>query len=729
MGIARRPPSLSNTRSVLQVLQSLRDGVTTVAEVPTPAPGANQLLVRTVATVISAGTERMLVDFGRANWIEKARSQPDKVRQVFDKVRTDGLAPTLDSIRAKLDQPIPLGYCQAGIVEAVGRSVTGFAAGDRVVTNGPHAEFVRVAPTLAARIPDGVAFEHAAFTPLAAIALQGIRLAAPTLGETFVVYGLGLIGQLAVQLCRAAGCRVVGIDRSADRVRDAVAAGALGVVAADGVDVPAAVLAVTGGVGADAVLLTLAADSDEPMHLAATMSRKRGRIVLVGVTGLALQRDDFFKKELTFQVSCSYGPGRYDSVHEESGVDYPLPYVRWTEGRNFEAVLQLMADGRLSPAALVSHQLPIADAATAYDLVASGQGGLGIVLQYPERPSAADRTIHVNAVSVAAGTGTARVGMLGAGGFSAKVLIPAFRAAGASLEVVASSAGVTAATAARQHGFARATTDTATVCADPAVDCIVVATRHDSHARWALAALGAGKHIFVEKPLALRETEVTAIGDAARAADRLVCVGFNRRFARDVQSLRRVLASRTGPAQVIITVNAGALPAGHWTLDPEIGGGRLVGEACHFIDLGRFLVASPIHGATVAVARRGGVAIEDIASIQLTHDDGSLVTVHYLANGHRSFPKERVEVFFDGQVVRLDNLRRVESWGVEMERPGVLSGQDKGHAALVAAFVAAVRDGGPAPIPLDEVLEVSGWSARIADVARAGGGPVTRTPA
>ncbi|MES3032827.1 MAG: bi-domain-containing oxidoreductase [Gemmatimonadota bacterium] len=714
---------------MLQVLQSLRDGVTTVAEVPTPAAGTGQLLVRTAATVISAGTERMLVDFGRANWLDKARSQPDKVRQVLDKVRTDGVGPTMDSIRAKLDQPIALGYCQAGVVEAIGRNVQGYSVGDRVVTNGAHAEFVRVATTLAARIPDGVSFEHAAFTPLAAIALQGLRLAAPTLGETFVVYGLGLIGQLAVQLCRAAGCRVIGVDRSPERVRLAEASGALGVVAADGVDVAAAVVALTpGGVGADAVLLTLAADSDEPVHNAAVMSRKRGRVVLVGVTGLNLRRDDFFKKELSFQVSCSYGPGRYDADHEERGIDYPLPYVRWTEGRNFDAVLQLMADGRMSPAALVSHQLPIASAAEAYDLVASGQGGLGIVLQYPERDAAAARTVTLRAPSVA-GVGVARVGVIGAGGFAAKVLIPALRTAGATMEIVASSAGVTAATAAQQQGFARATTDAGSVCIDPGVDFVVIATRHDTHAQLALAALNAGKHVFVEKPLALRESDVAAIGEVARRESRMVCVGFNRRSARDVVALRKVLVRRSGPAHLILTVNAGALPADHWTQDPHVGGGRIVGEACHFIDLGRHLVGSPIAAAHVAVARRGGVVIDDIATIQLTHEDGSLVTVHYLANGHRSFPKERVEAFFDGQVVRLDNLRRVEGWGADVSRPGVMAAQDKGHAALIAAFVSAVRDGGSAPIALDEVLEVSRWSIRIAEVARGGGGVVAASSA
>lgn len=710
---------------MLQVLQSLRDGATTVAEVPTPVAGAQSLLVRTVATVISAGTERMLVDFGRSSWIDKARSQPDKVRQVLDKMRTDGIGPTLDSVRAKLDQPLVLGYCQAGVVVEVGRGVQGFAPGDHVVTNGPHAEFVRVAPTLAARIPEGVSFEHAAFTPLAAIALQGIRLAAPTLGETVVVYGLGLIGQLAVQLCRAAGCRVVGIDRSPERVGLAREAGALGVEAGDGVDVAAAVLTHTGGVGADAVLLTLAADSDEPVHHAATMSRKRGRIVLVGVTGLALRRDDFYRKELSLQVSCSYGPGRYDAEHEERGIDYPLPFVRWTEGRNFDAVLHLMSDGRVSPASLVSHRLPVSKAEQAYDLVASGQGGLGIVLEYPEREGAAARMI-----SVAAATGNApvteraRVGMLGAGGFGGKVLVPALKAAGAQLELIASSAGVNAATAASQHGFARATTDAAALCADPAVDFVVVATRHDSHAQWVKAALAAGKHVFVEKPLALREEDVDAIGEAALAAGRMVCVGFNRRMARDVRALHDVLSRRAGPVHLTLTMNAGALPPDHWTLDPEVGGGRIVGEACHFIDLARMLVGAPIESAAVAVARRGGLVMDDVATITLTHSDGSVAVVNYLANGARDYPKERVDAFFDGKVVRLDNLRRVQTWGADVGKPTLLQGQDKGHAAFLGAFVAAVRRGAQPPVALEEVLEVSRWSIRIARCARFGGGLV-----
>jgi predicted dehydrogenase/threonine dehydrogenase-like Zn-dependent dehydrogenase len=709
---------------VLQVLQSLRDGSTTVADVPTPAAGHGQLLVRSAATVISPGTERMLVEFGRAGWLEKARSQPDKVKQVLDKVRTDGIGPTLDSVRAKLDQPVALGYCQAGTVVAVGAGVSGFREGDRVVTNGPHAEYVRVAPTLAAHVPAGVSLEHAAFTPLAAIALQGLRLAAPTLGETVVVVGLGVIGQLAVQLARASGCQVIAVDRAPDRVAMAERAGAQGVVAAEGTDVAAAVLGMTGGSGADAVLLTLASDSDEPMHTAATMSRKRGRIVLVGVTGLALRRDDFYKKELTFQVSCSYGPGRHDPQYEERGVDYPLPFVRWTEGRNFAAVLQLMADERLNVAPMVERRIPIADAASAYDLVAAGQGGLGLVLEYPARDGAANRTVVVTPATPQA-KGPVRVGLIGAGGFGAKVLAPALRAAGAGLELVASSAGTSAAAAARQHGFHRATTDAAALCADPNVTAVVVATRHDSHAQWARAALEAGKHVFVEKPLALTEADVDTLGALARASGRVLCVGFNRRFARDVVALHAALASRRGPLHVTCTVNAGALPADHWTQDPSVGGGRLVGEACHFLDLARHLTGEPIVGLHVAVARSGARVLDDVATISASHANGSVSVVQYLANGHRGFPKERVEAFWDGNVVRLDNLRAVERWGAPVARPGLTAGQDKGHAAMVQAFVQAAAGQGPVPVALDELLEVSRLAVRMAETARRGGGMVS----
>ena len=705
-----------------QLLNQFDTGKITLREVPVPSASGPNLVVETRATVVSPGTERMLVDFGRANLLQKARSQPDKVRQVLDKMRTDGVATTLDAVRAKLDAPIPLGYCHAGVVVEAGPRAGGFSVGDRVVTNGPHAEYARVPHTLAARIPDAVGYDAAAFTPLAAIGLQGIRLAEPTLGETVVVFGLGVIGLLTVQLLRANGCRVVGVDRDAGRL---ALAERFGAVAVDGAsaDPVATVLALTGGVGADAVLLTLASDSHEPMHQAAAMSRKRGRLVLVGVTGLHLSRDDFFKKELSFAVSCSYGPGRYDPAYEEGGADYPLPYVRWTEQRNFEAVLGLMETGQVDPLPLVTHRFGFDDAAEAYDLISGGgEPSLGVVLSYADRggahPSAAQRTVELKAAAASAPAAHSAA-VIGAGNFATRVLIPAMKDAGVRLRTIASGGGTSGAVAGKKFGFERATTDVEAALADPAVDTVYLLTRHDTHARLAIRALQAGKHVFVEKPLALTEEELDAVADAARASGRMVMVGFNRRFAPLAARVGGYLRGRSGPLSVIATVNAGAIPRDHWTQDPAVGGGRIVGEALHWMDLARSLVGAPIVGVHATAARdAAGRAIDDVAHLALSFADGSTAVVHYLASGARSYPKERIECFWDGKTVEIDNWRRLRRFGIPgswLERGGKM---DKGHAAEIAAWDAAVRSGGPAPIPLDEILEVSRWAIRAAHEAK-----------
>lgn len=702
------------------LLQRFDSGAAELADAPVPSVGSRTIVVETRNTLVSTGTERSIVEFGRSNLLEKARAQPDKVRQVLGKVRTDGLVPTMEAVRAKLSSPVALGYCHSGVVVEVGSSSSPFAVGDRVATNGNHAEYVSVPFTLAARIPDNVSFEAASFTALASIGLQGVRLANPTLGETVVVYGLGLVGLLTVQILRATGCRVIGVDTSESRLEMARGFGA---IAIDGSaeNLVHQVLAATGGVGADAVLLTLASSSNDPIHLSAEMSRKRGRIVLVGVTGLELNRDDFYRKELSFVVSCSYGPGRYDPIYEDRALDYPLPFVRWTEQRNFEAVLQLMADGRLDTRSLISHRFALEDATKAYDLITSPEPSLGVVLTYPGRdgaPVAAEqRTITIAGAKSSRGSFT--VGVIGAGDFGSRTLIPAIVAAGGNLRIIASGRGTSATLAAKKWGFAAASTDVDSIFGDTEVDTVAVLTRHDSHARYVVRALNAGKNVFVEKPLALSEAELDEVVAAAEKSGRIVTIGFNRRFAPLAQRLRKDLMARVGPVSLICTVNAGSIPREHWVHDAAIGGGRIVGEACHFIDLVRYLSGSRIVAAhTVPALGPRRDVIDDISHILLTFADGSTAAVHYLANGNPKYPKERIEAFADGRVWQIDNWKQMHAWGARSESGSVISGADKGHRAELRALADAVKNGGTPPIPHDELFEVSRWSIRIAEQAR-----------
>lgn len=704
-----------------QILQSLKTGATEVVDVPCPRPGRGQLLIRSSCTLVSAGTERMLVEFGKAGWISKARQQPDKVRMVLDKIKVDGLAPTLEAVFNKLDQPLPLGYCNVGRVVAVGAGVSGFAVGDRVASNGRHAEMVSVPVNLCAAVPEGVSDEAAAFTVLGAIALQGIRLVQPTLGEGVVVTGLGLIGLAAVQLLRAHGCRVLGIDYDADKLALARRFGAEVVDLAAGQDPVAAAQAFSRGRGVDAVIITASTKSSEPVHQAALMCRKRGRIVLVGVTGLELSRADFYEKELSFQVSCSYGPGRYDPAYEDQGQDYPVGFVRWTEQRNFEAVLDMMVGGRLDLAPLVSHRFGIDEAEAAYALVGGAGPSLGIVLRYPSdgaAPLAQTVALAPASATTATVAGDApAIGFVGAGNYATAVLIPAFKAAGARLATVASSGGVSAVHAGRKFGFASTTTDTDALITDPALSAVVVTTRHDSHARLVVQAIAAGRHVFVEKPLALRLDELAAIeaAIASRAAQGrapLLMVGFNRRFAPQVLKIRELLGGVAGPKTFVMTVNAGAIPAEHWTQDRAVGGGRIVGEACHFVDLLRCLAGAPI---TAWQRLDMDAASGDTVSLSLRFADGSLGTVLYLANGSKSFPKERLEVFAAGRVLQLDNFRRLTGFAWPGFSKMNLWRQDKGQHACAAAFVQALRQGGEAPIPLAELLEVARVTIEMAE--------------
>jgi predicted dehydrogenase/threonine dehydrogenase-like Zn-dependent dehydrogenase len=693
-----------------QILQSLANGETTLLDVPAPKAGAGQLLINTSASLISAGTERMLVDFGKANWIDKARQQPDKVRQVLEKVQTDGLAATIDAVQSKLDQPLALGYCNVGRISAVGHGVSGLEVGDRVASNGKHAEVVAVPKNLCAKVPDGVSDEAAAFTVISAIGLQGIRLADPKIGECVAVIGLGLIGLMTVQMLRAQGCRVLGIDLDPTRLELARRFGAETVNPAAGEDVLARATAFSRGAGVDAVLITASTKSNDPVAQAAKMSRKRGRIVLVGVVGLELSRADFYEKELTFQVSCSYGPGRYDPAYEEGGQDYPIGFVRWTEQRNFEAVLDLMASGALDVAPLISHRFAFEQAEDAFALLTSDEPSLGILLTYS--PNANPERLETRSVELAPtpAPGKATTAFLGAGNYAGRVLIPAFKAAGAKLKSVVSGGGVSAVHFGAKHGFSEASTDGSRVLDDPSIDTVVIATRHDAHARQVLSALRAGKHVFCEKPLCLTLDELAEIEtEAAARPKQLLMVGFNRRFAPMTIKAKSLLDPIADPKAFIMTVNAGEIPASHWTQDPNVGGRRIVGEACHFIDLIRHLAGAPIIGwHALALGSSGGSAIcDDKASISLAFADGSTGVIHYLANGHKSFPKERLEIFAGGRILQLDNFRSLRGWGWKgFSKLGSLR-QDKGQTACAKAFVDAVQAGGPSPIPLPELLEVS----------------------
>lgn len=712
-----------------QVLQWLNDGAIEIVDVPTPQVHPGYVLVRSEASVISAGTERMLLEFGKASLLGKARQQPERIKQAVDKARTDGLSSTIGAVRSKLAQPITPGYANAGRVVQVGAGVTDLEAGERVVSNGPHAEFVCVPRNLCVAIPASanITSEAAAFAVLGAIALQGLRLAKPTLGETFAVTGLGILGLLTVQLLRANGCRVLAFDTKTERLELAERFGAKAVAVRDDADPVQAAYQATQGHGVDGVLLTLSTPSSQPVAQAAKMCRKRGRIVLVGVTGLELNRADFYEKELSFQVSCSYGPGRYDPAYEQRGHDYPFGYVRWTERRNIEAVLDAMATGALDPTLLISDRINIESGHLAYERLRTDEA-LGIVLRYPEAGQTAGDLLEQDTVHISPTTQVNRaqaVSIIGAGNYAQRTLLPILRDSGAHILSIVSRSGTTAAVAARAVGAETATTNVESVLNDERVGSVFIATRHDSHAMLAVRALRAGKNVFVEKPLALTPGDLDLVWneyDAQAKSGRppLLCVGFNRRFSPYSVALRHALSNLATPKQIVITVNAGALPDSAWPRDAAEGGGRLVGEACHFIDLLRFLVASPITDVSATRLRAGGIGSLDNASITLTFGDGSVGAVHYFDNGHPSFPKERVEVFAGGRAYVLDNFRKLKVFGAHNPLRRVLSTrQDKGHVALVNTFLKAARGDAAPPIPLEEIFEVSRAVLRVTQPASA----------
>jgi len=686
---------------VKQIIQDLKSGETILEDVPVPEIKSGHILIKTHNTLVSLGTEKMLVDFGKANYIQKARQQPEKVKQVLQKIKTDGLQPTLDAVFRKLGEPLPLGYCNAGEVIAVGKGVSRFKIGDRVVSNGQHAEVVNVPENLVAKIPDNVSYEQASFTVIGAIGLQGIRLINPTFGETVVVTGLGLIGLMSAQLLKANGCKVIGLDFDANKVE---LAKSLGINAFDvsGADPVPLVHGFTNDNGADAVLITASTSSNEVISQAAQMSRQRGRIVLVGVIGLDMQRSDMYEKELSFQVSCSYGPGRYDTNYENKGLDYPIGFVRWTEQRNFEAILDAISSKNINVDALITEKVPLKE----YDRIygdMSKKGAIASILNYDTPNSDLNKNIRVSSKEFNNSKGV--IGIIGAGNFTSAMIVPALNKLGAKMKYIVSSRGLSGTTLAKKYGIANSTTDMNLVFEDKEVDAVVITTQHHQHCEHVVKSIKAQKHVFVEKPLALTYQELSQIEEAYHNANISLTVGFNRRFSPLIQKAKSALGNANQAINVIANMNAGFIPQDHWVQDMERGGGRIIGEACHYIDLISFLTASEVESVVMNAQGTSPQNNTDNCSILLKYKNGSQGVINYFSDGHKSYPKERIEIYDQQKNMIIDNFRTLSFFGYKSKDKKIT--QDKGHKEQFSRWNEMIKDGGDPIIPFDSIINTS----------------------
>lgn len=683
-----------------QLIQNLKTGETFLEKVPVPRPRPGQVLIKTTHSLVSLGTERMLVEFGRASLIQKARQQPDKVKQVLDKIKTEGLLPTLESVFKRLDEPLPLGYCNAGVVMETGDGVSEFNIGDRVASNGPHAEYINVPQNLAVKIPDIVSNEEAAFTVIGAIGLQGIRLCRPSLGETIVVIGLGLVGLITVQLLKANGCQVIGIDLDQSKLALAEQFGCFTINSKKS-DSVAAVMQQTVGIGADGVIITASAKTDEVISQSARMSRKRGRIILVGVVGLNLNRAEFYEKELTFQVSSSYGPGRYDENYEQKGQDYPLGFVRWTAKRNFEAVLQAIASGQLNVKSLITEKVDLEDFQKIYGNI--GQpNSIASILVYSSIGEC-NRVIRVASQRFNAGKS---LGIIGAGNFTKMTVLPALKKAGIPISFISSANGLSGTYLAKKYGIANSTTDYREALSNPSVSIVMITTRHNLHARMVDECLRAGKDVFVEKPLALTRDEFAEVRKTYLSGNNSLTVGFNRRFSPHAQAIKNALGDQPGPISIVATMNAGAVPPLVWVHDMEIGGGRIIGEACHYLDLMVYLTGSMIEAVCMNALGPNPKENTDNASIILRFANGSNGVINYFANGHKAYSKERVEVYSQGRIAVIDNFRKTETYGFQGLK-GLRTSIDKGHETQFKLLTDRLLRGGEALIPFSEIENVT----------------------
>lgn len=710
-----------------QVLQNRKTGSPFVAEVPVPALQSGRVLVRTVASLISAGTERAAVELVSKGLLQEARQRPDLVKQVVSKVKREGLLNTLNAVRDKMAASQSLGYSAAGTVAEVPSDVSEFHVGDRVACAGvgfaSHAEVISVPRNLCVHLPGELSFEAGAFGTLGAIALQGVRLATPTLGESVVVIGLGLVGQLTVQLLKANGCRVFGLDLNQSRVSLALELGADAAAISDD-NAANQIENWTRGNGADAVLITAATDSNQPVELAAKISRLKGRVVVVGMTGLDIPRQPFFIRELSLTISMSYGPGRYDPGYEEHGNDYPLPYVRWTEKRNIESFLDLVAQRRVDVNRLISHRFPIVEAERAYELISGAveQPYLGVILNYDPDTEIVRRVKLNNSSTARKAESGVSVGVIGAGGYVSTMLLPHFKTEGVSFRSIATASGVSAHDVGKKFGFAYAVSGADEVLNDSEVNLVVVGTRHDLHAELAVQALKRNKNVFVEKPLALNDEQLVDVLDAAQKSSGRLMVGFNRRFAPLARQAHDFFAGRDYPLSMIYRVNAGRIPKEHWVQDSVQGGGRIVGEVCHFVDFMLFLTASlPVSVFAESVTSSNEKTVDaDSVLITLRFEDGSNGTIAYLSEGDRALAKERVEIFGGGRSFVLNDYTEAVSYKNGREEKNTLRAQDKGQLEEVRAICAAVTQDGPDLIGLEELAATSKTTFRILESLRSG---------
>jgi len=695
-----------------QIIQNIKDGETSTIDMPYPAISKNYLIIKSRVSLISLGTEKMLLEFGKSSYLGKAQQQPEKVQMVLDKLKTDGIASTYESIVSKLNQPLPLGYSNVGEVVEVGEGAEEFSVGDIVVSNGPHAEICKVSKNLCAKVPEGVDIDSAAFVVIASIALQGVRLAKPNIGENFAVMGAGLIGLLTIQILVANGCRVLAYDFDKEKLKLAKEYGADIYLLNDESDPINAGLSYSGGNGVDGVMITATSKSNDLIKNAATICRKRGRIILIGVVGMNLDRSDFYEKEITFQVSCSYGPGRYDDNYEKKGIDYPYGFVRWTEQRNFLSILELMRTKKIDVSKLITAKIKFENYKEAYDLISNKKESLGLLLDYSSSKLNKSTSYKIQNIQIKP-TDEPIVAVIGAGNYASRVLIPTLRKKKVILHTLVTQGSIAGTLHAKKNGFIYTETSIDNVLKNDEVNTIVIATRHDTHADLVSKAILANKNVFVEKPITINRKGLDKIQKSLneinlKGYNPIVMVGYNRRFSKFTRKIKTLIKNDNNPKSFIMTMNAGHIESNHWTQDPKIGGGRIVGEACHYIDLMRYLSGSKIkHISSQFLEDDQNQSYKnDTAIISISFEDGSVGVINYFANGSPKYMKEVIEVFSNGKILKLENFNSLTGYGFKKFKKMSSFKQDKGQNNCIDEFFKSIITGNEA-ISINEIIEIA----------------------